>query len=65
MAKYTEDYSKMTDAEVVMTYNAVMANAYLGDECALEDEMEKRGIDADYLDEHRLWADNSGVEHFG
>ena len=56
MAKYTEDYSKMTDEEVVMTYNAVMANAYAGDECALEDEMEKRGIDADYLDEQRIWA---------
>jgi len=45
MAKYTEDYSKMTDEEVVMTYNAVMANAYAGDECALEDEMEKRNLD--------------------
>jgi hypothetical protein len=56
MQKYTEDYSKMTNEEVVMTYNAVMANAYPGDECALEDEMEKRGIDADYLDECRLWA---------
>ena len=47
MQKYTEDYSKMTDEEVVMTYNAVMANAYAGDECALEDEMEKRNLDPD------------------
>ena len=45
-----EDYSKMSDAEVVQTYNAVMANAYPGDECALEDEMQKRGIDADLLE---------------
>jgi hypothetical protein len=45
--KFEFDYSKMSDEEVVMTYNAVMANAYLGDECALEDEMEKRGLDAD------------------
>lgn len=47
---YTEDYSKLTDEEVVMTYNAVMANAYPGDEVALEDEMEKRGLSADVDD---------------
>ena len=45
MAKYTEDYSKMTDSELLMTYNAVMANAYPGDECAIQDEMEKRNLD--------------------
>jgi len=55
MTTYKEDYSKMTDAEIVMTYNAVMANAYPGDECALEDEMEKRNLDADYLEEQKLW----------
>jgi len=47
MQKYTEDYSKMTDEELVMTYNAVMANAYPGDECAIEDEMQKRELSAD------------------
>ena len=44
---FTEDYSKMTDSELVQTYNAVMANAYPGDECAIEDEMQKRGLSAD------------------
>jgi hypothetical protein len=39
MQKYTEDYSKMTDSELVMTYNAVMANAYPGDECEIQYEM--------------------------
>ena len=58
MAKYTEDYSKMTDEQLVQTYNAVMANAYPGDECAIEDEMEKRGLSGD-------WTDNGGVEYFG
>jgi len=43
---YTEDYSRLTDEEVVMTYNAVMANAYPGDEVALKDEKEKRGLSA-------------------
>ena len=57
MIKFTQDYSKMTDADLVMTYNAVMANAYTGDECAIEDEMEKRNLDADYLEEARLWAE--------
>ena len=47
MANYTEDYSKMTDERLVETYNAVMANAYIGDECAIEDEMQKRGLDPD------------------
>ena len=50
MQKYTEDYSKMTDEELVMTYNAVMANAYPGDECAIEDEMEKRNLEDKYFD---------------
>ena len=44
-SKYTEDYSKMSNSELIMTYNAVMANAYPGDECAIEDEMEKRNLD--------------------
>ena len=58
MSKYTEDYSKMSDSELVSTYNAVMANAYPGDECAIEDEMAKRGLTGD-------WAENGGVEYFG
>lgn len=44
---YTEDYSKMSDSELVMTYNAVMANAYPGDETAIEEEMAKRGLEFD------------------
>ena len=50
MQKYTEDYSKMTDSELVQTYNAVMANAYPGDECAIQDEMEKRNLDENDFD---------------
>ena len=49
--KYTEDYSTMTDLELVQTYNAVMANAYPGDESALEDELEKRELDSDSFDD--------------
>ena len=45
MANYTEDYSTMTDSELLQTYNAVMANAYPGDECAIETEMQKRNLD--------------------
>jgi hypothetical protein len=48
--KYTEDYTKMSNEELVMTYNAVMANAYPGDEGAIEAEMERRNLDTDYLD---------------
>jgi hypothetical protein len=44
---FKEDYSTMTDERLVDTYNAVMANAYPGDECAIEDEMQKRGLDPD------------------
>lgn len=44
---FKEDYSTMTDERLVETYNAVMANAYPGDECAIEDEMQKRGLDPD------------------
>ena len=44
---FKEDYSTMTDQQLVETYNAVMANAYPGDECAIEDEMEKRGLGPD------------------
>ena len=44
---FKEDYSTMTDERLVETYNAVMANAYQGDECAIEDEMQKRGLDPD------------------
>ena len=47
--KYTEDYTKMSDTELVQTYNAVMANAYPGDECAIEVEMEKRNLDPDEI----------------
>ena len=50
MAKYTEDYSKMTDEQLVQTYNAVMANAYPGDECAIEEEMQKRNLDENNFD---------------
>ena len=42
-----EQYQNMSDQELVQTYNAVMANAYPGDEAALEDEIERRGIDED------------------
>ena len=45
--KYKEDYTKMSDTELVQTYNAVMANAYPGDECAIEDEMQKRNLTED------------------
>ena len=41
---YTQDYTKMSDQELIDTYNAVMANAYPGDECAIETEMEKREL---------------------
>ena len=44
---FKEDYSKMTDEQLVQTYNAVMANAYPGDEAALEREIERRGLDVD------------------
>ena len=42
-----QDYTQMDDLELVQTYNAVMANAYPGNEVELEAEMEKRGIDPD------------------
>ena len=41
----SQDYSKMTDKELIDTYNAVMANAYAGDAGAIEDEMEKRNLE--------------------
>jgi hypothetical protein len=44
-------YSEMSDLELVQTYNAVMANAYPGDEVAIENEMEKRGLDVDAFDD--------------
>ena len=47
--KYTEDYNTMTDSELVQTYNAVMANAYPGDESAIEAEMHKRNLDENEL----------------
>jgi hypothetical protein len=53
-----QKYSNLSDSDLVSTYNAVMANAYIGNECALEDEMAKRGLSGD-------WADNGGVEYFG
>ena len=54
--KYTEDYGKMTDEQLVQTYNAVMANAYPGDESEIETEMEKRGIDPEYMDQPEQWG---------
>jgi len=42
-----EQYQNMSDLELVQTYNAVMANAYPGDEAALEGEIERRGLDVD------------------
>jgi len=48
--KYWEEYSKMSDQELVQTYNAVMANAYPGDEVAIMAEMEKRGLDEEAFD---------------
>ena len=43
----TQDYAAMTDRELVDTYNAVMANAWPGDDAAIMAEMEQRGIDVD------------------
>ena len=54
--KYTEDYGRMTDEQLVQTYNAVMANAYPGDESAIETEMERRGIDPEYMDQPEQWG---------
>jgi hypothetical protein len=42
-----EQYPNMTDEQLVQTYNAVMANAYPGDAAALEDEIQRRGIEED------------------
>ena len=53
---FKEDYSTKTDEQLVQTYNAVMANAYSGDECAIETEMEKRGIDPEYIDQPEQWG---------
>ena len=41
------NYAEMTDLELINTYNAVMANAYPGDEAELEREIERRGLDVD------------------
>ena len=38
-------YNNLTNQELIETYNAVMANAYPGDECELEAEMEKRNLE--------------------
>ena len=43
----TQDYAGMTDRELVDTYNAVMANAWPGDDAAIMAEMQQRGIDVD------------------
>ena len=47
---YTEHYTNLTAEEVVRPYNDAQDNAYPGDEVALEDEMEKRGLSADVDD---------------
>jgi|TARA_B110000444_G_scaffold92003_1_gene86911 hypothetical protein len=38
-------YKNLTNQELIETYNAVMANAYPGDECELEAEMEIRNLE--------------------
>ena len=38
-------YKNLTDQELLDTYNAVMANAYPGDEGELQDEMERRNLE--------------------
>lgn len=38
-----EDYSTMSTEQLKDTWNAIMANAYPGDETAIEAELEKRG----------------------
>jgi len=47
--KTQEDYTQMTTEVLWQTYNAVMANAYPGDEAAIMAELEKRGV-ADEMD---------------
>lgn len=37
------DYSAMTTQQLIDTWNAIMANAYPGDETEVEAELEKRG----------------------
>lgn len=46
----TQTYKEMADMELIDTYNAVMANAYPGDEFALEEEMESRGLTEDMFE---------------
>ena len=46
----TQNYREMADMELINTYNAVMANAYPGDEFALEEEMESRGLTEDMFE---------------
>jgi len=41
------NYADLTDRELMDTYNAVMANAYPGDEALLEAEIERRGLNED------------------
>jgi hypothetical protein len=38
-------YKKLRDQELLYTYNALMANAYPGDECELNAEMERRNLE--------------------
>ena len=50
MIMNTQNYSEMADMELIDTYNAVMANAYPGDEFALEEEMESRSLTEDMFE---------------
>jgi hypothetical protein len=48
--KTQEDYTQMSTEKLWQTYNAVMANAYPGDEAAIMAELEKRGVEHDEMD---------------
>lgn len=37
-------YTKMSTQELIQTYHAIMANAYPGDEAAIEAELASRGV---------------------
>lgn len=45
------NYSTMTDQQLLDTYNAVMANAWPGDEAEIVREIERRGLaeDSEYF----------------
>ena len=39
------NYSTMTDQQLLDTYNAIMANAWPGDEVEIAREIERRGLE--------------------